>query len=64
MGKRSRHSIMCRDCKVACSTASLCRCCVAIQADNDGDERDYLWELHAETERQRKGDIRDGRDYI
>jgi hypothetical protein len=62
MPKRRRQFITCLDCKNACSADNLCRCCVAIQADTD--EHDYLAELHAETERQRRNDIRDGRSYV
>jgi hypothetical protein len=62
MAKPSRKAIKCLDCHVMCSANDLCRCCLAIQADTD--EHDYLAELHAETERQRRDDIRDGRDYI
>ena len=60
--KREPGSIICLDCQDNCSVDNLCRCCTAIQADTD--EHDYLAELHAETERQRRNDDRDGRTYL
>jgi hypothetical protein len=62
--QRNQQSVTCRDCKILCSADNLCRCCLAIQADIDSEEHDYLAELHTETERQRRNDIRDGRSYI